>query len=113
MVRISRFASKYHTTPKKKTPKLKDILTDDQLATIVSTGKPKKYAKGFKKQTSLSKKEMKRPDPDARAEFFGEKKPTGFMNIDVKGKVRELKALTRKERLDLARFKNKQKARRK
>tara|TARA_R100000655_G_scaffold51455_1_gene89193 strand:+ start:219 stop:389 length:171 start_codon:yes stop_codon:yes gene_type:complete len=54
-----------------------------------------------------------RPQPDARAEFFGEKKPTGFMNIDVKGKVKELKALTRKERLDLARFKNTQKARRK
>lgn len=35
------------------------------------------------------------------------------MNIDVKGKVKELKALTRRERLDLARFKNTQKARRK
>ena len=107
MVRISRFASKYHTTPKKKT-KQKLFTEDEDKMLAFITAKPKKL-----KKDTIPKKEVPRPQPDARAEFFGEKKPTGYMNIDVKGKVKELKALTRKERLDLARFKNKQKARRK
>ena len=59
-----------------------------------------------KRKDTIPKKEVPRPQPD-------DSKRTGYMNIDVKGKVKELKALTRKERLDLARFKNKQKARRK
>ena len=112
MVRISRFASKYFTTKKKKPKKLKDKLNEDQLAAFIA-GKPtKKYAKTFKKQTGLSKKEMKRPDPDARAEFFGEKQPTGYMTADFGGKfgsvskAQQRKAVSRSERLQMARFKN-------
>ena len=107
MVRISRFASNYHTTPKKKTKQKLYTEDEDKMLAFI-TAKPKKL-----KKDTIPKKEVPRPGPDARAEFFGEKKPTGFMNIDVKGKVKELKALTRRERLDLARFKNTQKARRK
>lgn len=112
MVRISRFASKYLTTAKKKPKKLKDTLNEDQLAAFI-TGKPnKKFAKGFKKQTGLSKKEMKRPDPDVRAEFFGEKQPTGYMTTDFGGKfgsvskAKQRKAVNRSERLQMARYKN-------
>ena len=60
----------------------------------------------------LSKKEMKRPDPDARAEFFGEKQPTGYMTTDFGGKfgsvskAQQRKAVSRSERLQMARFKN-------
>ena len=100
MVRISRFASNYHTTPKKKTKQKLYTEDEDRMLAFI-TAKPKKL-----KKDTIPKKEVPRPQPD-------DSKRTGYMNIDVKGKVKELKALTRRERLDLARFKNTQKARRK
>jgi len=102
MVRISRFASNYHTTPKKKTKQKLYTEDEDKMLAFI-TAKPKKLKKDtIPKKINEFDKVITRKD-----------KPTGYMNIDVKGKVKELKALTRRERLDLARFKNTQKARRK
>jgi len=97
MVRISRFASKYLTTAKKKPKKLKDTLNEDQLAAFIS-GKPnKKFAKEFKKQTGTSKQEFEQP----KIKRTG----TGYMQADL-GKMKQRKAVNRSERLQMARYKN-------
>lgn len=104
MVRISRFASKYLTTAKKKPKKLKDTLNEDQLAAFI-TGKPnKKFAKGFKKQTGTSKKEVYEFDKVQKPEPVISK-PTGYMQADL-GKMKQRKAVNRSERLQMARYKN-------
>ena len=77
-------------------------------ATIILRGKPI-----TEKQKKLKKDTVPKKINEFDKVITRKDKPTGYMNIDVKGKVKELKALTRKERLDLARFKNTQKARRK
>ena len=111
MVRISRFASKYLTTAKKKPKKLKDTLNEDQLAAFI-TGKPnKKFAKGFKKQTGTSKKEVYEFDKVQKPEPVISK-PTGYMTTDFSGKygsvskAKQRKAVNRSERLQMARYKN-------
>tara|TARA_R100001460_G_scaffold64226_1_gene104440 strand:+ start:2936 stop:3292 length:357 start_codon:yes stop_codon:yes gene_type:complete len=112
MVRISRFASKYLTTKKKKPKKLKDKLNEDQLAAFIA-GKPtKKYAKTFKKQQAIKpKKEVYEFDKVSRPEPVGSK-PTGYMTTDFGGKfgsvskAQQRKAVNRSERLQMARYKN-------
>jgi dihydropteroate synthase len=105
MVRISRFASKYLTTAKKKPKKLKDTLSEDQLAAFIA-GKPtKKYAKSFKKQQAIKpKKDVYEFDKTSKPEPV-RSKPTGFMQADL-GKMGQRKAVTRIERLDMARNRN-------
>jgi len=101
MVRISRFASKYLTTAKKKPKKLKNTLNEDQLAAFIA-GKPnKKFAKEFKKQTGTSK-EIYEFD---KVTVKKANTPTGYMTADL-GKMKQRKAVNRSERLQMARYKN-------